>query len=199
MRVGGNQKLSVDARLVCATLRPLEQDVHAGRFRADLFYRIQGVALVLPPLRERTADIGPLVHQFVAELSAKHSVRPPKLSRAALAALKNYPWPGNIRELRNMLELVCLLRPGKPVRPHDLPAAIRGYFVSIAPASPRIPTGRRLDISLDEPLKEILDRVLLAALELEEGNRSRVARRLGISLRTVQRHLDRIPAQSQPS
>jgi len=194
MRVGGNQKISVDARLICATLRPLEEEVQAGRFRADLYYRIQGVALVLPPLRERSADIGPLVRQFMAELSAKHSVRPPKMGRAALAALKSYPWPGNVRELRNVLEVICLLRPGKPVRPSDLPRAVREHLASKAPASTSVPSGRRLDISLDEPLKEILDRVLLAALELEEGNRSRVARRLGISLRTVQRHLERIPA-----
>ena len=97
MRVGGSTKISVDARMVCATLRPLDQEVQAGRFRADLYYRIQGVTLQLPGLRDRHADITPLIHQFVAELSAKHSVRPPKVTRAAMAALRSYGWPRTLR------------------------------------------------------------------------------------------------------
>src|SRR5258708_27618707 len=99
MRVGGNTKISVDTRLICATLRPIEQEVKAGRFRADLFYRIQGISLKVPPLRERPGDIAPLVQQFVAELSARHGVRPPKIARATLAALRAHDWPGNIREI----------------------------------------------------------------------------------------------------
>jgi len=193
MRLGGSVKISVDARLVCATLRPLEQDVQAGRFRPDLYYRIQGITVTVPPLRERNADIAPLVHQFVAELSAKHSVRAPKLSRATMAALRSYQWPGNIRELRNVIELVCLLRPGKQVRPLDLPLALRDRTVRSAPTIPR-PTGdTSLDIDIDQGLDRILEQVLRRALVLEDGNRSRAARRLGISTRTVQRHLARLP------
>jgi DNA-binding NtrC family response regulator len=196
MRLGGNLKISVDSRLVCATLRPLEQEVQAGRFRPDLFYRIQGVSVTVPPLRDRHADIAPLVQQFVAELSAKHSVRSPKLSRATMAAFGTYPWPGNIRELRNVLELMCLLRPGKQVRPSDLPPALRDHAATNGLTAIRQSTAARLEISLDQPLDRILRRVLEAALELEGGNRSRAARRLGISLRTVQRHLARLPVVS---
>jgi DNA-binding NtrC family response regulator len=193
MRVGGNSKISVDARLVCATLRPLEQEVQAGRFRADLYYRIQGVTVTVPPLRDRRADIAPLVHQFVAELSAKHGVRTPKMSRATMVVLGSYQWPGNIRELRNVVELMCLLRPGKQVRPLDLPPALRRHAedTGLAPSQPL--TGTTLDISLDQSLDQILRRVFQGALDLEGGNRSRAARRLGISLRTVQRHLARPP------
>jgi len=121
--------ISVDARLVCATLRSLEKEVEAGRFRADLYYRIQGVTLQVPALRERPSDIAPLVAQFVAELSAKHSVCPPKLTRAAMSALHSYGWPGNVRELRNVLELLCLLRAAKTVRVQDLPAPVRQHVV----------------------------------------------------------------------
>lgn len=194
MRVGGNMKISVDARLVYATLRPLEQEVEAGRFRADLYYRIQGVTVTVPPLRERQADLVPLVHQFVAELSARHSVRPPKLSRATMAVFASYQWPGNVRELRNVIELMCLLRPGKQVRPGDLPPALRAHAETRGLTTERELTGVTLDVSLDQPLDSILRQVLQAALDLEEGNRSRAARRLGISLRTVQRHLARLPA-----
>jgi DNA-binding NtrC family response regulator len=192
MRVGGNAKISVDTRLVCATLRPLEQEVRAGRFRADLYYRIQGVTVTVPPLRDRRADIAPLVHQFAAELSARHSVRPPKISRATVAALGSYQWPGNIRELRNVVELMCLLRPGKPVRPVDLPPALRQHAEDNGISPSHSVTGAKLDVSLDQPLSLILRQVFLGVLDLEEGNRSRAARRLGISLRTVQRHLARL-------
>jgi DNA-binding NtrC family response regulator len=192
MRVGGSTKISVDARLVCATLRPLEQEVQAGRFRADLYYRIQGVTLEVPALRERHADIAPLVHQFVAELSAKHSVRPPKITRAALLALRRYGWPGNVRELRNVIELVCLLRAGRAVRVVDLPQALKHTTYVPSAAVP----GEKLEIHLDQKLAEILHQVMHAALEIEGGNRSRAARRLGVSLRTVQRHLTHAPLRT---
>ena len=193
MRVGGSTKISVDARLVCATLRPLEHEVQAGRFRADLYYRIQGVTLTVPALRERHADIAPLVHQFVAELSARHSVRAPKMTRAAMAALQSYAWPGNVRELRNVVELACLLREGKQVRVQDLPAAVGHQAPAAAAPRDSVVHGEKIEISLDQKLDTILHHVMCAALDLEGGNRSRAARRLGISLRTVQRHLAQNP------
>jgi DNA-binding NtrC family response regulator len=187
MRVGGSTKVSVDTRLVCATLRPLDHEVQAGRFRADLFYRIEGITLEIPPLRERPADIEPLAEQFIAELSAFHGVGPPRLGAAARAALKSFSWPGNVRQLRNAIERLCLLRSGSPVRLADLPTAIQG-------SGRRGRTGKdatTLEVSLDEPLDKTVHQVLLAVLAAEGGNRSRTAKRLGISLRTVQRHLAR--------
>lgn len=189
MRVGGSKKISVDTRLVCATLRPLEQEVRAGRFRADLYYRIQGVTLNAPPLRERQADIGPLVLHFVAELSARHGVAPPKIGRSVMAMLRSHDWPGNVRELRNVVELVCLLRPGKQVRPNDLPEAVAQNASKLEPADALAAEREVIQLRLDQPLEEIVQRVLRAALDVEGGNRARTARRLGISLRTVQRHL----------
>jgi DNA-binding NtrC family response regulator len=183
MRVGGTSKISVDARIVCATLNPLEDEVRAHRFRADLFYRLQGITIHIPPLRERLVDIPILVQQFTAQISGKHGTKPPRYTRAASAAFRAYPWPGNVRELRNVVELVCLLREGRAVRLADLPEAVR------APLHVEGPTVayETLEVRLDRPLDETLATILQAALDLEGGNRSRAARRLGVSLRTMQR------------
>jgi DNA-binding NtrC family response regulator len=194
MRVGGSTKISVDTRLVCATLRPLHEDVKAGRFRADLFYRIQGITLKVPALRERHADVGPLVQQFVAELSSRHGVRPPRIGRSTLAVLKAYAWPGNVRELRNAVELVCLLRAGRVARPRDLPELVRDATPEHTTDPTLAPDGdETLQVSLKHPLAETIERILASTLALEDGNRSRAAKRLGLSLRTLQRYAARGP------
>jgi transcriptional regulator with PAS, ATPase and Fis domain len=196
MRVGGTEKIQADVRLVCATLRPLEDDVRRGTFRADLYYRIQGITLSIPPLRERRADIAPLASELLAQLASKHGVSEPKLTRAALAALQSYAWPGNIRELRNVLEKLCLLRTRRNVRLADLPDALR---LTAAPADlARASPTRTVEVSLDEPLEASVDRIIQAAVALEGGNRSRAAERLGIGLRTVQRKLSPSPRPSSP-
>jgi DNA-binding NtrC family response regulator len=191
MRVGGSTKISVDTRLVCATLRPIDEEVKAGRFRADLFYRIQGISLKVPPLRERRADIGPLVQQFVAELSARHGVVAPRIGRATSAALRVYDWPGNVRELRNVVELLCLLRAGRAARLRDLPESVRNAVADVNEAPISASGDDVLEVRLDEPLDRTIDRILSAALALERGNRSRASKRLGISLRTMQRYAAR--------
>ncbi len=189
MRVGGAAKIQADVRLVFATLRPLEADVRAGRFRADLYYRIQGITVKVPALRERRADIGPLVAQFVAQLSAQHGTASPRLSRAAKAAILAYGWPGNVRELRNVIEMICLLRPGKQVRLRDLPEPLQ----EIAPA-PREAEGAKrkvLAVDLDQSLRSIVERIIQARLDLDDGNRAKAAERLGVSVRTIQRQIAR--------
>jgi len=189
-RVGGTKKIEADVRLVCATLRPLEQEVKRGTFRADLYYRVQGITLAIPPLRERRADIPPLIAALTAHLSRRHGVPAPLVSRTAAAALRKHDWPGNIRELRNVVEQLCLLRSGKSVRLVDLPDAIRAA-TSAAPgdAAPRALT---LEVHLDRPLDDTIDDVIEAALSLENGNRLRAARRLRIGVRTIQRRLARV-------
>jgi transcriptional regulator with PAS, ATPase and Fis domain len=190
MRVGGTVKLQADVRLVFATLRPLEGEVHAGRFRADLYYRIQGITIRVPTLQERGPDLGPLITQFVAQLSAKHGSTPPRLSREARGAFVAHDWPGNVRELRNTVEMLCLLRGGKQVRVRDLPEALQRAASSRAVTAPPTPDVT-LTVALDEPLDRIVERVIDAALALEQGNRSRAAARLGISVRTLQRRATR--------
>jgi DNA-binding NtrC family response regulator len=182
MRVGGSTKIEANVRLVFATLRPLEEEVRAGRFRADLFYRIQGITLNIPPLRERKADIPLLVRQFVAQLSAKHATEPPRITGRASAALASYTWPGNVRELRNVIEVLCLLRPGKIVRLRDLPPLVQGSRESRG----ELATTLTLDLNL--PLEAMIERILEAVVAAEGGNRTRAAQRLGVSVRTLQRH-----------
>jgi DNA-binding NtrC family response regulator len=191
MRVGGTKKLQADVRLICATLRPLDEEVSRGAFRPDLFYRIQGITLEIPPLRERRADIPRLVAELTQELTRKHRVPAPELTRAAAFALRVYAWPGNIRELRNAVEKLCLLRGGKAVRLMDLPAAIQAVAPGAREAAKSPST--TLEIHLDRPLDDSIDRIIEAAVALERGNRSQAARRLGIGLRTVQRRLGHAP------
>jgi transcriptional regulator with PAS, ATPase and Fis domain len=188
MRVGGTTKISVDSRIVCATLRPLEEEVKEGRFRADLYYRIQGISLKVPPLRERRADVPRLVHQLLAHMCSKHAIKAPRLSRAAMAALRQHDWPGNVRELRNVIELVCLLRSGRQVRLRDLPEPLRR--AQAEPPGPAQADGL-VEVRLSGEWEDIVKQVLNGALDLEHGNRTRAAERLGISLRTVQRYLER--------
>ncbi|HTR55954.1 MAG TPA: sigma-54 dependent transcriptional regulator [Kofleriaceae bacterium] len=182
MRVGGTKKLEVDARLVLATLRPLEDEVRAGRFREDLYYRIQGVVLTVPPLRERRRDIPMLIDAFIARLAAIHDCVPPRLTRSARAALLAYDWPGNVRQLRNVLELATILRSGKTIRVHDLPAGLERTARSSAG-----PTIATFAVDLDQPLNTIIDRVVERVIDEEGGSLPRAARRLGVSLRTLQR------------
>jgi DNA-binding NtrC family response regulator len=160
MRVGGTTKVAVDVRLITATLRPIEDEVRAGRFRADLFYRIQGISLRLPLLQERQADIGPLVTQFVAQASAKFGTEPPKITRAAMAAMRAYSWPGNVRELRNAVELLCVLRDGKPARLVDLPVVIqRAAPPTKASSAEARKSGEVIEVRLDQPLEETIERI----------------------------------------
>ena len=186
MRVGGSTKIEADVRLMFATLRPLDQEVRAGRFRSNLFYRIQGITLRVPPLRERRADIAPMLSQFLAQLSARHRVKPPRFSGRAKAMLLRYDWPGNVRELRNVVEMLCLLREGQSVRASDLPESIRAQ--PALPTDTPVTTGR-LSLDLDDGLDSLLRQIVEAALEAEGGNKVRAASRLGVSLRTIQRYV----------
>jgi transcriptional regulator with PAS, ATPase and Fis domain len=188
MRVGGSTKIQADIRLLCATLRPLADDVRAGRFRADLFYRIQGITLNVPALRERRADIGPLLSQFLAQLSARHAVRAPKFSRQTKAILLQYDWPGNVRELRNVVETLCLLKEGRQVRPADLPDSVRSHVPAVRYA-PNVEHPGQLVLELDDGLEALTRQIIEAALEAEEGSTIRAAARLKVSPRTLQRHV----------
>jgi DNA-binding NtrC family response regulator len=189
MRVGGATKIEADVRLMFATARPLEQEVKAGRFRGDLFYRIQGITLNVPPLRERRADIAPLLSQFVVQISQRHGVQPARFSRQAKALLLGYDWPGNVRELKNVVETVTLLRSGRQVRSGDLPQSIRAQ-PSAAPRRASVGGGSTtVTLDLSDGLEALMRQIVEAALELDRGSAIRAAERLRISPRTVQRYL----------
>jgi len=189
MRVGGVTKIEADIRLMCATLRPLEQDVRAGRFRGDLFYRIQGITLRVPPLRERRADIAPLLNQFVSQLAGRHGVRRPKFSREAKALLLRYDWPGNVRELRNVVETLCLLRDGRQARAIDLPESVRTQGNDSDERRDPDSTSTAVTLDLDHGLDALIRQIVETALALAGGNKIKAATRLGISPRTVQRYV----------
>ncbi|NUQ11641.1 MAG: sigma-54-dependent Fis family transcriptional regulator [Gemmatimonadaceae bacterium] len=124
-RVGGAQEIPVDVRVVAATNAPLREGVEQGRFRADLFYRLNVLRIYLPPLRERRQDIPLLVRRFIRQLSREHDRPFHGLSAEALQRLVEYPWPGNVRELRNLVESMVVLSPGREIGPDDIPPQIR--------------------------------------------------------------------------
>ena len=125
MRVGGVAPIQVDVRVVAATNQPLRELVDEGRFRADLFYRLNVLRIYLPPLRERREDIPRLVRRFIQEYSAQHDRPFHGISAEAMQILTEYPWPGNVRELRNLVESMVVLSPGHEIQPGDLPRQIR--------------------------------------------------------------------------
>jgi transcriptional regulator with PAS, ATPase and Fis domain len=124
--VGSNKPVPLRARLLAAANTPLDVEVRAGRFRADLYYRLNVVGLYLAPLRQRRGAIPGLAGRFLAELAGRGGGAARRLAPAALAALRRYDWPGNVRELRNVIERAVALCPGAEIRLDDLPPAVRG-------------------------------------------------------------------------
>jgi sigma-54 dependent transcriptional regulator, acetoin dehydrogenase operon transcriptional activator AcoR len=180
-RIGGSELISIDISLVCATHRDLRQLLADGRFREDLFYRINGLRIELPPLRER-CDLDELIEQFLARESAAGVV--PRLSEAALAALHGYRWPGNIRQLQHVLHLAAVLAEGEPcITPEHLPAEVvvssSGETSRQAARAPHgLPSLRQSEAEL-----------IRIAMHATGGNISEVARRIGVSRQTLYRKL----------
>jgi len=179
-RVGGTRTMTADVRVIAATHRDLDALVAQGTFRQDLFYRLQGVGIVLPPLRERVDDL-PLLATHLLERAAQRLTRQPAvLSPEALRCLWTYPWPGNVRELQHVLEGAMVLSDGV-IRPDHLPPAIQ----RAAQARPAALTGPVLSGSLDEALEEWERRMILDALQQTQGVQARAARILGVSERSL--------------
>ena len=177
-RVGDNASRSVDVRLVAATARDLESDVAEGKFRADLYYRVNVVRIHLPALRERAEDIPELVRHFVDRFNRRLGLRVTGLSAAAMRALVEYPWPGNVRELENVIERAMVLTDGPQVDVEQLPTLA-------APAARADGAVSPLDLSVKRRTEE-LERALIAeALERTHGNRTRAAKLLDLSHRAL--------------
>jgi len=180
-RVGGTRTIAADVRVIAATHRDLDAAVAQGTFRQDLFYRLQGVGMHLPALRERVDDL-PLLAAHLLERAAKRLNRPPAvLSPEAMRCLWTYPWPGNVRELQHVLEGAMVMSDGV-IHSEHLPAAIQH------PAQPRLPAaenGPTLSGSLDEALEEWERRMILNALSQTQGVQARAAKVLGVSERSL--------------
>jgi DNA-binding NtrC family response regulator len=184
--VGANESVAVQARFIAASNRPLEQEVEAGRFRADLYYRLNVVAFYLPPLRERPSAIPPLAGRFLAEMAARNGGPVYTIAPDALCALKRYTWPGNIRELRNVLERVVTLYPGPEIRLDHLPETITSTtrVRSDVLCLDRV-TGSTPPRRLNKVRGQVEIARIIGALRQHSNNRVRAAMELGISRMTL--------------
>jgi DNA-binding NtrC family response regulator len=176
-RVGENRSRPVDARVVAATNRSLAEEVAAGRFRQDLYYRLRVIELRVPPLRDRPDDVMPLARAFLAETARRMGRKLTGFTPRAADQLLRYEWPGNVREVQNAIEHAVALAAGSRVDVDDLPEELRA-----AMPRPR-PAGRT------RPLEDVEREYILAAVESAGGNRTRAAADLGIGLATLKRKL----------
>ena len=180
-RVGGNQSIRADVRLVAATNRDLASLVREGRFREDLYYRLNVVQIRVPSLRERKQDIPLLANAFLKEISERDGKAFRPLSPDAMECLLQYDWPGNVRELKGAIDSGMTLSTGKQITPRDLPAAVRGRAELVLTRG----SAAQDQVNLQENER----RLIMRALDECNGNRTEAAKKLGISRRTLHRRL----------
>jgi DNA-binding NtrC family response regulator len=192
-RVGGRQKIRIDLRIVAATNRNLSREIEAGRFRQDLYFRLAGVEIAVPPLRERVEDVEPLAHHYLRAASRQVGRGPTSIAADALECLQRYAWPGNVRELRNLTERLALLVEAPAVQMSHLPGEIT--------AAPKARTTVAVSASADLGLKDLERQRIQRVLEEEGWHRERAANRLGLPVRTLYRKIrayDLLPPDSDP-
>ena len=180
-RVGGEKSIEVDVRVVAATNRNLEDEVKAGRFREDLFYRLNVVRIEMPSLRERMDDIPLLMHAFLREFNIENKKNIKGFDKASKSAMIKYSWPGNIRELKNAVESAVVMCTGDEIKMEDLPRALRAQSEEKVISIP-------IGITMDEAEKIIIQENLAA----NNGNKSRTADILGIGRKTLHRKLEEL-------
>jgi DNA-binding NtrC family response regulator len=191
-RLGSLTPRRVDVRIVSATNRDLDADVAAGTFRQDLYFRLDGLSIVLPPLRARRAEIAPLARRFLEEACARSNRPVPDLSPAAVEALEQEPWPGNLRELRNTMDRAAVLCSGEAIAAGDLEGLLSRR------SAPRAPRPVQPAAAADEPkgsglrdeIEALERRRIVQALADHDGNQTRAAKALGMSRRTFVTRLE---------
>jgi two-component system response regulator HydG len=186
--VGGTEAIPVDVRVVAATNRDLEDDIKRGRFRTDLYYRLNVIAIHLPPLRERRDDIEIFVNAFLDRIAKEHGGPPKRLAPEAMDAVLVYDWPGNVRELENALERAEVLTKGEIISLAAMPGK-----VTERRAEPLVAERAHLNPTLDTIERAYITWVLQA----EGGNKSRAAEVLGIDPSTLYRKLSRYDGSSK--
>jgi DNA-binding NtrC family response regulator len=188
-RLGSNESRTMEARVICATHRPLKALVKAGAFRADLYYRISTVEVELPPLRQRREDILLLAHSLLQKFSARHKRPALRFSPGVLATLQEHAWPGNIRELQNVIERAVVVCDGSEIQVRDLPPEFADFAVTDVPAS------------LDDAVREFKRRWIQRALAQAGHNKVQTARTLGIARSSLHRLIDelQIPCEEEPA
>jgi DNA-binding NtrC family response regulator len=183
LRVGGTQPIRVDVRVLAATNRDLEAMVKDGRFREDLYYRLNVIPILIPPLRSRRDDLAQLMDHFLRKHAA-NATRPMKVSSEARRVMMDYAWPGNVRQLESAIERALLLAEGEEITIEDLPIEIRQAIQAEGTAGFRLPPE---GISFEELERSLI----LQAMEQTGWNITRAAKRLGLSFRTMQYRLDK--------
>ncbi len=193
--VGGNRTVSVNVRIIAATHRDLEERVREGRFREDLYYRLYVIPLVLPPLRERQADVGLLARHFLEEFNARGAGQIEGLSEGALAVLRGYAWPGNIRELRNLMERLVVLKDDGFIDVDDLPVKLKS-----AEGIPTVPAGIAISddgINLNSAVTEFEKALILQSLEKTKWVKNKAAKLLKLNRTTLVEKIKRYQLDSR--
>ncbi|MGA7120416.1 MAG: sigma-54 dependent transcriptional regulator [Polyangiaceae bacterium] len=186
--VGASVETSVDMRVLAATNRRVEEDVAAGRFRQDLYYRLNVIRIEVPPLRDRREDIRPLADHFLARCAAEQDKQIRGLSPDALRVLEGYAFPGNARELENIIERAVALAVGQTIGLGDLPREVSGAAAQPTPSLVALPEE---GCNLDDVVGEVERRLILQALERSGGVRAQAARLLGVTLRSLRYRLQK--------
>ena len=183
--VGGSTRIRVDARVLAATNKDLPVEIRAGRFREDLYFRLNVVPIFVPPLRERVEDVALLADHFMAMLAREYGRRPKTFEPDAVAALQRYPWPGNVRELRNLVERLMIMVPGDRVSSRDLSFLEHGIV-----ATPQATLATATTIApLHDARDEFEKQYILRALAAQQGNMSRTAEVLGVERSNLYRKM----------
>jgi two-component system NtrC family response regulator/two-component system response regulator HydG len=190
-RVGGTHTLKIDVRVVAATNRDLAAEVKAGRFREDLYYRLNVVSVTLPPLRQRKSDIAQLAAHFLDKYSAAYGKPIRGIAPGMLQALQAYDWPGNVRELENAIERAVVLAKSEDLTADDLPPTLRGPRPMQGDAAPSVSTGATL--------AQIEREAILRTVEMCGGSTSKAADILGVSVRKVQYRLKQYASGTLPA
>jgi two-component system response regulator HydG len=186
--VGATDAIPVDSRLVAATNRDLDEEIKVGRFRSDLYYRLNVISIHLPPLRQRRDDIPILAEHFLQRIADLRSEAPKRIDPVALEMLQEYNWPGNVRELENALERAVILTPGQQIGVDGLPERVT-HRKAEPLVSPRVPVN---------PTLEAVERAyIMWVLQSEGGNKSRAAEVLGIDPSTLYRKLSRYGVEGE--
>ncbi|MCX7626332.1 MAG: sigma-54 dependent transcriptional regulator [Candidatus Sumerlaeaceae bacterium] len=190
-RVGGLRPISVDVRLIAATNRDLEEAMRERLFRADLFYRLNVISISLPPLRERREDIPILIEHFASKAARKLSRNVPTFGAEALAALERYPFPGNVRELENLVERLLILCEKETIGLEDLPADVRAHGRSTTPVS--VQSWKNVaDLDYRQAREQFEREYFRRLIEATRGNVSEAARLSGISRRHLYEKFERL-------
>ena len=185
--MGGCDTIEVEVRVIAATNKSLEKEIAAGRFREDLYYRLNVIPFHVPPLRERREDIPILVRAFAAEFCAESGVKPKEIAPRAMRFLQAYAWPGNVRELRNLMERLVLMTPGPRITTDDLPASVRGAA----------PAGSPSPASLEVARRAFEREYIIAKLREHGGNISRTAEAIGLARESLSRKMRQYRIEAQ--